>query len=98
SDRHEVPCARGDEACPLHPGDGHGPQGRRVAQPIGLSTDYALRVGRRCFLGHGASGSAARMTPYVKGLEARGIAAAAIDLPRRRAEDAVTALHPAVPR
>ena len=38
------------------------------------------------------------MTPYVKGLEARGIAATAIDLPRRRAEDAVPAFHVVVPR
>ena len=38
------------------------------------------------------------MTPYVKGLEARGIAATAIDLPRRRAEDAVPAFHQVVPR
>ena len=55
-------------------------------------------MGVRCFLGHGASGSAASMTPYVKGLEARGIAATAIDLPRRRAEDAVPAFHQVVPR
>ncbi|MEA2612959.1 MAG: uncharacterized protein QOI52_918 [Chloroflexota bacterium] len=38
------------------------------------------------------------MTPYVKGLEARGIAATAIDLPRRRAEDAVPSFHQVVPR
>jgi predicted alpha/beta-hydrolase family hydrolase len=38
------------------------------------------------------------MTPYVKGLEARGIAATAIDLPRRRAEDAIPAFHQVVPR
>jgi predicted alpha/beta-hydrolase family hydrolase len=38
------------------------------------------------------------MTPYVKGLEARGIAATAIDLPRRRAEEAVPAFHQVVPR
>jgi len=38
------------------------------------------------------------MTPYVKGLEARGIVATAIDLPRRRAEDAVPAFHQVVPR
>ena len=51
----------------------------------------------RCFLGHGASGSAASMTPYVKGLQARGVAATAIDLPRRRAEDAIPAFHKVVP-
>jgi predicted alpha/beta-hydrolase family hydrolase len=43
----------------------------------------------RIFLGHGASGSAASMAPFADGLRARGIQAIAIDLPRRRAEDAV---------
>lgn len=38
------------------------------------------------------------MTPYVNGLQARGIAATAIDLPRRKAEDAIPAFHDAVPR
>jgi predicted alpha/beta-hydrolase family hydrolase len=51
----------------------------------------------RCYLGHGASGTAASMTPYVEGLRARGITATAIDLPRRRAEDAVPAFHLVVP-
>jgi predicted alpha/beta-hydrolase family hydrolase len=50
-----------------------------------------------CYLGHGASGTAASMTPYVEGLRARGIAATAIDLPKRKAEDAVTAFHQVVP-
>ncbi len=49
------------------------------------------------FLGHGASGSAASMTPFVDGLLARGVAATAIDLPRRRAEDALPAFHLVVP-
>ena len=40
-------------------------------------------------LGHGASGSAATMTPHVAGLRARGIDARAIDLPKGRAERAV---------
>ena len=51
----------------------------------------------RCFLGHGASGTAASMAPFVAGLRARGIDAVAIDLPRRKAEDAVPALHAVVP-
>jgi predicted alpha/beta-hydrolase family hydrolase len=51
----------------------------------------------RCYLGHGASGTAASMTPFVDGLRARGIDATAIDLPRRRAEDAVPAFHQVVP-
>ena len=51
----------------------------------------------RCFLGHGASGTAASMTPFVQGLRARGIDATAIDLPRRKAEDALPAFHAVVP-
>lgn len=51
----------------------------------------------RIFLGHGASGSAASMAPFVTGLERRGFTATAIDLPRKRAEDAVPALRVAVP-
>jgi uncharacterized protein len=37
------------------------------------------------------------MTPFVEGLRARGLDATAIDLPRRRAEDALPAFHRAVP-
>jgi len=40
-------------------------------------------------LGHGASGSAATMAPYVAVLRARGIDARAIDLPKGRAQRAV---------
>jgi predicted alpha/beta-hydrolase family hydrolase len=40
-------------------------------------------------LGHGASGSAASMSPHVAGLRARGIDARAIDLQKGRAERAV---------
>jgi pimeloyl-ACP methyl ester carboxylesterase len=65
---------------------------------MGLPDGYAVDMELRCFLGHGASGSAASMTPYVNGLQSRGIAATAIDLPRRRAEDAIPAFHLAVPR
>ncbi len=43
----------------------------------------------RIVLGHGASGTAASMSPYVDGLRARGLAADAIDLRRGKAEDAV---------
>jgi predicted alpha/beta-hydrolase family hydrolase len=46
----------------------------------------------RFYVGHGASGSALTMGPFVAGLRARGIDAVAIDLPKRRAEDAVPAL------
>jgi predicted alpha/beta-hydrolase family hydrolase len=37
------------------------------------------------------------MTPYVEGLRARGITATAIDLPTRKAEDALPAFHVVVP-
>lgn len=37
------------------------------------------------------------MAPFVNGLIARGVAASAIDLPRRKAEDALPAFHQAVP-
>jgi predicted alpha/beta-hydrolase family hydrolase len=51
----------------------------------------------RIFLGHGASGTAASMASFVEGLRARGLTASAIDLPRRKAEDALPAFHAAVP-
>jgi predicted alpha/beta-hydrolase family hydrolase len=37
------------------------------------------------------------MAPFVEGLRARGVAATAIDLPKRRAEDALPAFHLVVP-
>lgn len=37
------------------------------------------------------------MAPFVNGLARRGLSATAIDLPRRRAEDALAAFHGAVP-
>ena len=52
---------------------------------------------RRVFLGHGASGTAASMAPFVDGLAARGVPAFAVDLPKRKAEDAVPAWRDAVP-
>jgi len=51
----------------------------------------------RFYLGHGASGSAASMAEHVRGLIARGIDARAIDLPLKKAEDAVPALRLVVP-
>jgi predicted alpha/beta-hydrolase family hydrolase len=54
-------------------------------------------VSVRIYLGHGASGNAASMAPFVEGLVRRGIEAQAIDLPKRRAEDAVAALRQIVP-
>ena len=43
----------------------------------------------RVILGHGASGNAASMKPYVDGFKRRGIDAIAVDLPRGGAEKAV---------
>lgn len=51
----------------------------------------------RVYLGHGASGNAASMAPWVEGLRSRGFDAHALELPRRRAEDAVSALEAQVP-
>jgi len=51
----------------------------------------------RIYLGHGASGTAASMKPWVDGLRARGHDAYALDLPKRKAEDAVGAFEAQVP-
>jgi predicted alpha/beta-hydrolase family hydrolase len=51
----------------------------------------------RIWLGHGASGSAETMLPWVEGLRALGFDALPLQLPRRRAEDAVAALEAQVP-
>jgi len=51
----------------------------------------------RVYLGHGASGTAASMKPFVDGLVRRGYEARAIDLPKRKAEDALPALRELVP-
>jgi uncharacterized protein len=51
----------------------------------------------RFYVGHGASGSAASMADHVRGLVARGIDARAIDLPLRKAEEAVPVFRTIVP-
>ena len=51
----------------------------------------------RLYLGHGASGTSASMQPFVRGLRDRGVDSVAIDLPRRKAEDALPAFHAVVP-
>ena len=51
----------------------------------------------RVYLGHGASGTAASMAPWVDGLRDRGIEAHALELPKRKAEDAVAAYEAQVP-
>ena len=49
------------------------------------------------YIGHGASGNAASMAAHVEGLRRRGIDATAIDLPKKKAEDAVPVLRTIVP-
>jgi uncharacterized protein len=49
------------------------------------------------YIGHGASGNAASMAAHVAGLRKRGVEATAIDLPKRKAEDAVPVLRTIVP-
>lgn len=51
----------------------------------------------RFYVAHGASGSAASMAGHVRGLAARGVDAEAIDLPKKKAEDAVPAFRAIVP-
>ena len=51
----------------------------------------------RIYLGHGASGTAASMRPWVDGLRDRGFDAHAVELPKRKAEDAVAAYEAQVP-
>src|SRR4029453_3778256 len=51
----------------------------------------------RVYLGHGASGTAVSMQPWVDGLRRRGIEAHALELPKRKAEDAVAAYEAQVP-
>src|SRR4051812_42901979 len=51
----------------------------------------------RIYLGHGASGTAASMQPWVDGLRERGHDAHALELPKRKAEDAIAAFEAQVP-
>ena len=51
----------------------------------------------RIYLGHGASGTSASMAPFVRGLRQRDVKATAIDLPKRKAEEAVPAFLRIVP-
>ena len=74
------------------------PVGATAGPADGATGPLSCRsMGLRCFLGHGASGTAASMTPFVEGLRARGFVADAIELPRRKAEDALPAFHEQVP-
>lgn len=57
---------------------------------MGAATGSEGRAGfRPVVLAHGASGSAASMAPWIDGLRALGLDAAAVSLPRGRAERAV---------
>jgi predicted alpha/beta-hydrolase family hydrolase len=49
------------------------------------------------YLGHGASGDAASMAPFVAGLAKRGFEAHALTLPVRRAEEALASFYEQVP-
>ncbi|HET7030015.1 MAG TPA: alpha/beta family hydrolase [Candidatus Limnocylindrales bacterium] len=51
----------------------------------------------RFYVGHGASGSSASMAGHVRGLVARGVDARAIDLPVRKAEEAIPVFRAIVP-
>jgi uncharacterized protein len=74
---------------PVHPfGSGHR-WFRSAAYPVPMAI--------RFFVAHGASGSAASMAPHVRGLTRRGVEARAIDLPVRKAEEAVGAFRAVVP-
>ena len=51
----------------------------------------------RLYLGHGASGNAASMSPFIDGLRKRGLLADAVDLPVKKAEDVVPRWREVVP-
>ena len=67
--------------------------GHLLATDTGTLTRMAIRF----YVGHGASGSAASMAAHVRGLVSRGIDARAIDLPVRKAEEAVPVFRTIVP-
>ena len=71
----------------------HSADRRTTYRTATLRGDMALH----CYLGHGASGTSASMTPFIDGLRARGVDATAIDLPKRKAEEAISAFHKVVP-
>ena len=55
---------------------GHDPTGPPRTHPNDPRQGYPSAMGLRLFLGHGASGTAASMAPFVDGLRARGVDAA----------------------
>lgn len=58
--------------------------------------DTVKRIAPVVILGHGASGTAASMRPWIEALASHGLASRAIDLPRGRAERAVPAFDKAI--
>jgi hypothetical protein len=58
---------------------------------------YRSGMAIHIYIGHGASGNAASMAAHVAGLRKRGVEATAIDLPKKKAEDAVPAWRALVP-
>lgn len=70
---------------------------RSVRRRNRVAPVYPEPMGLRFYVAHGASGTAASMAGHVRGLGARGVDAVAIDLPRRKAEDALPAFRAIVP-
>jgi pimeloyl-ACP methyl ester carboxylesterase len=68
------------------------PDGRTSLPRVGYRVS-AMRI----YLGHGASGSAATMAPWVDGLRGRGFEAHPLTLRRGRAEDALAGFFDQVP-
>jgi pimeloyl-ACP methyl ester carboxylesterase len=68
------------------------PDGRTSLPRVGYRVS-AMRI----YLGHGASGSAATMAPWIDGLRDRGFEAHALTLRRGRAEDALAGFFDQVP-
>ena len=74
------------------------PDGSEAERPTGRRSDAARSdAARSVVLGHGASGNAASMAPFVDGLRRRGLSARAVDLPKRKAEDTVPVWRSLVP-
>src|SRR3954463_13064767 len=79
---------------------GHGSRGPAPHPDGGTSmpcAGVALAPMVRIYLGHGASGTAASMRPWVDALRDRGHDAHALELPKRKAEDAIAAFEAQVP-
>ncbi len=78
------------------PLDGRGVTGFPARGVGGRPARYCHSV-IRIWLAHGASGTAASMTPWIDRLRALGVEAHALDLPRRKAEETVARFEAQVP-